>query len=120
MLPRQLLQIDYDQFHRYAAITVLLKPLLYTWQHAHKPLRILEVGSHALNLLPVFLSPLSIEVVRADLDPQFASDVGPYVTIEKGRPLPFGDGAFDVVVAMEVLEHIPPQSRLTAMSEWAP
>jgi len=119
MLPRQLLQIDYDQFQRYAAITVLLKPLLYTWQHEQKPLRILEVGSHALNLLPAFLSPLSIEIVRADLEPQYAGDVGPYVTIEKDKPLPFGDGTFDVVVAMEVLEHIPPQSRLMAMSEWA-
>lgn len=119
MLPRQLLQIDYDQFQRYAAITVLLKPLLYAWQNAKKPLRILEVGSHALNLLPAFLSPLSIEVVRADLEPQYAGEVGPYVTIEKDQPFPFADEAFDVVVAMEVLEHIPPQSRRLAMTEWA-
>ena len=118
MLPRQLLQIDYDQFQRYAAITVLLKPLLYSWQKEGRTLRILEVGSHALNLLPAFLSPFSIEIVRADLEPQYAGDVGPYVTIEKDQPLPFADEAFDVVVAMEVLEHIPPQSRCQAVSEW--
>ncbi|MFT3879146.1 MAG: methyltransferase domain-containing protein [Gemmatales bacterium] len=119
MLSRQLLQIDYDQFQRYAAITVLLKPLLYAWQQTGKPLRILEVGSHALNLLPAFLSPLSIEIVRADLEPQYAGDVGPYVTIEKDQQLPFAKGAFDVVVAMEVLEHIPTESRQQAMKEWS-
>lgn len=119
MLPRQLLQIDYDQFQRYAAVTVLLKPLLGAWQQELKPLRILEVGSHTLNLLPTFLSPLSIEIVRADLQTQYAGDIGPYVTIEKDQPLPFADGSFDVVVAMEVLEHIPSQARQSAMSEWA-
>ncbi|HQR08145.1 MAG TPA: methyltransferase domain-containing protein [Gemmatales bacterium] len=119
MLSRQLLQIDYDQFQRYAAITVLLKPLLNAWQQVGKPLRILEVGSHALNLFPAFLSPLSIEIVRADLEPQYAGDVGPYVTIEKDQQLPFAKGAFDVVVAMEVLEHIPRESRHQAMKEWS-
>ncbi len=119
MLSRQLLQIDYDQFQRYAAVTVLLKPLLYAWQSSGKPLRILEVGSHALNLLPAFLSPLSIEIVRADLEPQYAGDVGPYVTIEKDQQLPFAKGAFDIVVAMEVLEHIPAESRQQAMKEWS-
>lgn len=119
MLSRQLLQIDYDQFQRYAAVTVVLKPLLYAWQQNGKSLRILEVGSHALNLLPAFLSPLSIEIVRADLEPQYAGDVGPYVTIEKDQQLPFAKGAFDVVLAMEVLEHIPAESRLPAMKEWS-
>lgn len=119
-LPRQLLQIDYDQFHRYAAVTVLLKPLLEIWsKNSTRPLRILEVGSHSLNLLPAFLSPLPVEMVRADLEPQYAGDVGPYVTIKADEPFPFQDGSFDVTVAMEVLEHIPASSRRFAMSEWA-
>lgn len=119
MLSRQLLQIDYDQFQRYAALTVLLKPLLHAWHQSGKRLRILEVGSHALNLLPAFLSPLAIEIVRADLEPQYAGDVGAYVTIERDQPLPFTTGAFDIVVAMEVLEHIPRKSRLSAITEWS-
>lgn len=118
-LPRQLLQIDYDQFQRYAAITLLLKPLLMEWKQAQPRLRILEAGSNHLNLLSAFLSPLPVEVVRADLEAVFAGEVGPYVTIEKDQPLPFGDGAFDVVVAMEVLEHIPPASRQQVIGEWA-
>ncbi len=83
-LPRQLLQIDFDQFHRYAALTVLLKPLLTRWhQESHQPLRLLEVGSHSLNLLPTFLAPVPVEIVRADLEPSLAGDLGPYITIQK-------------------------------------
>lgn len=119
-LPRQLLQIDYDQYQRYAAITVLLKPLLRARQaQSRHPLRILEVGSHSLNLLPAFLAPLPVEIVRADLEPGLAGDLGPYVTIEAGAPLPFADDAFDYLVAMEVLEHIPSAERCSAVKEWA-
>lgn len=118
-LPRQLLQIDFDQFHRYAALTVLLKPLLLQWQKREsRPLRLLEVGSHSLNLLPAFLAPIPVEIVRADIEPGLAGDLGPYVTIQKDAPFPFANDAFDVAVAMEVLEHIPAEDRTFAMGEW--
>jgi GT2 family glycosyltransferase len=118
-LPRQLLQIDFDQFHRYAALTVLLKPLLLNWQQReNRPLRLLEVGSHSLNLLPAFLAPIPIEIVRCDIEPSLAGDLGPYVTIQKDAPFPFENDAFDVAVAMEVLEHIPAEDRTFAMGEW--
>lgn len=118
-LPRQLLQIDFDQFHRYAALTVLLKPLLLNWQQREsRPLRLLEVGSHSLNLLPAFLAPIPIEIVRCDIEPSLGGDLGPYVTIQKDTPFPFADDAFDVAVAMEVLEHIPAEDRTFAMGEW--
>lgn len=119
-LSRQLLQIDYDQFHRYAAVTALLRPLLrHESSNSLEPLRILEVGSHSLNLLPAFLSPLPVEVVRADIEPGLAGDLGAYVTIVPGQPLPWDTGAFDFTVALEVLEHIPPEERRSALREWA-
>jgi GT2 family glycosyltransferase/SAM-dependent methyltransferase len=119
-LPRQLLQIDFDQFHRYAALTVLLKPLLHHYERkSTRPLRLLEVGSHSLNLLPAFLAPIPVEIVRADLEPHLAGDLGPYITLNKDEPFPFVDDAFDIVVAMEVLEHIPAEDRMFAVGEWS-
>ncbi|HMP15962.1 MAG TPA: hypothetical protein PKD72_02975, partial [Gemmatales bacterium] len=98
-LPRQLLQIDFDQFHRYAALTALVKPLLLHYQRrSPKPLRILEVGSHTLNLLPSFLAPIPVEVVRADIDPQLKGELGPYLTIQPDQRFPLEDEAFDLVV----------------------
>lgn len=115
-LPRQLIQIDFDQFHRYAAVTLLLRPLI---AELKRPVRVLEVGSHSLHLLPAFLSPLPVEIVRADLEPMLAGDLGTYITLEKDAPFPFEDNAFDFTVAMEVLEHIPAEDRTFAMGEWA-
>jgi GT2 family glycosyltransferase len=117
--PRQLLQIDFDQFHRYAAATILLKPIIAAAKRSlRQPFRILEVGSHSLNLLPSFLAPLPVEVVRADLDSDLQDGTGPYVQLTVGTPFPFQDAAFDFVVAMEVLEHIPAAERAFAISEW--
>lgn len=115
-LPRQLLQIDFDQFHRYAAVTLLLRPLI---AELNRPVRLLEVGSHSLHLLPAFLAPLPVEIVRADLEPMLAGDLGTYITLEKDAAFPFEDDSYDFTVAMEVLEHIPSEDRTIAMGEWA-
>src|SRR5262249_18381811 len=75
---------DFDQFQRYALAAVLLDRLL---RIRETPLRVLEVGSNVLNLLPEFLDPARVQVVRCDLID--LPDGGPnYVRLEAGQPLP--------------------------------
>ena len=67
-------------------------------------LTVLDVGSGPVALTEAFVSP-RFDIVRADVS-QF--DNPSIVLLHPGEPLPFEDGAFDVAVAMEVLEHVPP------------
>ncbi|MFM7143747.1 MAG: class I SAM-dependent methyltransferase, partial [Alphaproteobacteria bacterium] len=45
------------------------------------------------------------------------ADVPGHLRIEPGAPLPFADRSFDVVLAMDVLEHVPPDARAAWLDE---
>src|SRR4051812_42105582 len=64
-------------------------------------LTLLDVGSGPIALTEVFVSP-RFDIVRTDVS-QF--DDPSIVPLRPGEPLPFDAAAFDVVVAIEVLEH---------------
>ena len=77
------------------------------------PLTLLDVGSGPVALTGAFVSP-RFDVVRADVS-QF--DDPSIVLLHPGEPLPFEDAAFDVAVALEVLEHVPPAERPSLIRE---
>lgn len=105
---------DLDQHQRYLAAALLLRPLL---EPLGRPARVLEVGSNVLHLLPAFLAPIPVEVLRADVvDAPLAGSR--FVRLDQDGRLPFPDEVFDFVVAMEVLEHIAKEDRPFAVSEW--
>lgn len=106
---------DLDQHQRYLAAAVLLKPLL---EPLGRPARLLEVGSNVLHLLPAFLAPLVVEVVRADVV-DVPLEGSRFIRLSPDGHLPFPDEVFDFVVALEVLEHIPREDRLFALAEWS-
>ena len=110
----ELARLDLDQFERYAVATRWLAALLSTVRT--RPLRLLEVGPNVLNLLPEFLDAASIEVVRCDIFLPSDNEPG-FVRIYPNEPLPFEDGEFDGVLALEVLEHVPAAERSLFLTE---
>jgi GT2 family glycosyltransferase/predicted SAM-dependent methyltransferase len=104
--------LDFDQLQRYSIAARLLDRLS---AGAPRPIRILEVGANVLNLWPRFLDPARVQVTRCDVERY--SDDPDFVVIDSDRPLPFADESFDAVAALEVLEHLPPESRRFFVSE---
>jgi glycosyltransferase involved in cell wall biosynthesis len=96
---------DFDQHLRYGYAARLLSAICAS---AGRPVKILEVGSNVLNLWPNYLQ--DVEVTRSDVESSSAGQAD-FVQLEADQPLPFDDGAFDAVVALEVLEHMPATSR---------
>src|SRR5437773_3428647 len=98
--------LDFDQLQRYSIVARLLDRLL---AGSSSSLRVLEVGTNVLNLLPRFLNPSRVQIIRCDVE-RFSDDPE-FVVIEKDKPLPFADESFDAVASLEVLEHIAPEGR---------
>ena|SRR5579863_4813696 len=82
---------------------------------------LLDVGSGSTGIAPLLAERWQVTMVDPDFD-DYGSANGPRVeradaVIGDVRALPFEDQAFDVVVALDLLEHVPPEDRETAIGE---
>lgn len=76
-----------------------------------KPTRVLEVGV-GTGFVSRCLRDRGISIVTCDVDPETKPDV-----VASIMHLPFPSGAFEVVAACEVLEHLPYEDALAGLRE---
>ncbi len=98
--------LPFDQYQRYRLVADLVGRL----QRGNGPLRVLDVGGRTA-LLRRFLP--DHEVVLVDSEP--ADEAG--LVLGDGSALPFADDTFDVVCALDTLEHVPPDRRRSFVAE---
>ncbi|HUG85188.1 MAG TPA: methyltransferase domain-containing protein [Euzebya sp.] len=100
--------LDNDRFHRWAALVDRLHPI--------RGARFLSSGCGMGGSLLAYHDAGAATVTGVEVDPLYVRLAGLRVqgvpgadvhAIDPDQPLPFADGAFDVIESMDVLEHVP-------------
>jgi GT2 family glycosyltransferase len=104
-------RLPFDRYQRYARAARAVDAL----RVGGRPLRVLEVGANFHRDLERFL-PADTVVYLDVREPEDAVAAGAFVRGD-GSASPFRDGAVDVVVALDVLEHVAPARRGALVAE---
>ena len=96
--------IIFHQFQRYKTAQILLDSMRRKESHT-----ILEVGSGSHGNLGKFLPHDAIIYLDSVLSPEAA--VKENFVVGDATQLEYEDRSFDFVIALDVLEHIPPEKR---------
>ncbi|MDM8084675.1 methyltransferase domain-containing protein [Cellulomonas cellasea] len=99
------LELPFDQYQRYATAARAVEGL-GGWSGR----RVLDVGG-APGFLELFFDDAQVAVID-----RFGTHGGNFVVAD-GAHLPFDDDAFDIVISLDTLEHIPAEFRAAFLSE---
>ena len=103
-----------DIYQRYGFLARVVDAVFGGNSAASPPrVRLLDVGSGPVRLTESFL-PAWVDVIRTDVS---AFDDPSIVPMEADGSLPFADGSMDIVLAMDVLEHVPKPQRAGVIAE---
>jgi glycosyltransferase involved in cell wall biosynthesis len=97
--------IQFDQYQRYKVTANAINELRID----NKPFKILEVGSNVHNLLGKFLPNDKIIYLDLEITPDLKNN-NEYI-VGDATDLKLDDNSFDIVVALDVYEHIPKERR---------
>ncbi|MFB3785924.1 MAG: methyltransferase domain-containing protein [bacterium] len=101
-----LLELPFDHYQRYQAVAAVLNQQVET---GHS---VLDVGG-ALGYLDLFAPGQAVTVLDRVWEDR------PHALRYDGGRLPFADRSFDIVTAVDTLEHVPPDQRPGFLSELA-
>ncbi len=100
-------KMTFDQLQRYRLVADLIDSI-----RDHQPLTILDAGSHQ-GFLRQFLG----DDIIINLDRNYF--VSRNFVQSDVLQLPFASGSMDLLLALDILEHIPPRSRVRFLEELA-
>lgn len=106
----ELYNLSFDQYQRYKTTQLIIEKL-----RRGKKLKILEVGANTHFNLEKFLP--KDEIIYLDIElPEELKD-NPKCILGDATNLEFEDDSYDVIIALDVYEHIPLELRETFLSE---
>lgn len=105
--------VIFDEYPRYKIVEQVAEFIRRGSEE--KKLRVLEIGANAHKHLRLFLPQDEILFTDIELTQEMEND--PEFQQADGTALPFEDGSFDLVVATDVLEHVPADKRAALLSE---
>lgn len=106
-----MINIPFDQYQRYYNVTKLIN----TFRDGKRTFKILEVGANEHRNLEKFLPEDQITYLDINL-PEHLKHAPNYV-LGDATDMEFPDNQFNIVVALDVFEHIPENKRTTFVSE---
>lgn len=104
------LEVSINMRLRYAPVVAKLKKI----KKENKNIKVLEVGSGSKGITRFFRHPVT------GIDVEFQEHKNKYlkeVVINPNKKYPFKDNSFDVVIAVDSIEHIPRSQRRKALEE---
>ena len=104
------LEVSINMILRYSPVVARLKKI----KKYNKNIKVLEVGSGSKGITRFFRHPVT------GIDVEFQKHKNEYLTevlINPNKKYPFKDNSFDVVVAVDSIEHIPRNKRKKALKE---
>lgn len=101
-------QIPFDQFQRYNNVQKIINNL----RSQNQTFRILEVGANEHQNLEGFLPSDLITYLDISLPKEL--QLNPKYILGDATQMEFEDDAYDIVVALDVFEHIPPIRGMTS------
>ncbi|MFM9328693.1 class I SAM-dependent methyltransferase [Paenibacillus mesotrionivorans] len=104
--------VPFDQYQRYNNAAEIINNAR---QHPGESFRILEVGANEHQNLEYFLPNDDIKYLDIQLPEELLNN--PKYVLGDATEMNFEDEAFDIIIALDVFEHIPPERRNSFIDE---